>query len=62
MAELKTSLLLKMSTYTCRGGLQATASCGHKTAKALWTYKIHKEGVPLRPIVSNTGAPTYKLS
>jgi len=24
--------------------------------------KIHKEGVPLRPIVSNIGVPTYKLS
>ena len=24
--------------------------------------KIHKEGVPLRPIVSNIGAPTYQLS
>ena len=24
--------------------------------------KIHKEGFPLRPIVSNTGAPTYQLS
>jgi hypothetical protein len=25
-------------------------------------YKIHKEGVPLRPIASNIGAPTYELS
>jgi hypothetical protein len=25
-------------------------------------YKLHNEGVPLRPIVSNIGAPTYKLS
>ena len=24
--------------------------------------KIHKEGFPLRPIVSNIGAPTYQLS
>jgi hypothetical protein len=24
--------------------------------------KIHKEGVPLRPTVSNIGAPTYQLS
>jgi len=24
--------------------------------------KIHKEGIPLRPIVSNIGAPTYQLS
>jgi hypothetical protein len=24
--------------------------------------KIHKEGVPLRPIVSNIGAPTYQLA
>jgi hypothetical protein len=24
--------------------------------------KIHKEGVPLRPFVSNIGAPTYQLS
>jgi hypothetical protein len=24
--------------------------------------KIHKEGVPQRPIVSNIGAPTYQLS
>jgi len=24
--------------------------------------KIHKEGIPLRPNVSNIGAPTYQLS
>ncbi|WP_353803323.1 hypothetical protein, partial [Acinetobacter baumannii] len=24
--------------------------------------KVHKEGIPLRPIVSLPGAPTYKLS
>ena len=37
MAELKTSHLLKKSTYACRGGVQATTSCGHRTAKVLWT-------------------------
>ena len=44
-----------------------------KTAKDLKTYnavipkiyglpKLHKKGIPLRPIISNILAPTYKLS
>ena len=41
---------------------QTTASGWIQTPKTVWTLKIHKEGIPLRPTVNNIGAPTYELS
>jgi len=59
--ERKTSLLLKMSTIAkkvckrlCPSGTRPPRHCGLR--------KMHKEAVPLRPIVSNTTASSYKLS
>jgi hypothetical protein len=59
--ERKTILLLKKSSLTENTRRQlCPASSRPPTLYGL--PKIHKEGVPLRPIVSNIGAPTYQLS
>jgi hypothetical protein len=59
--ERKTSLLLKRSTLTEDIRKQLRPS-GSRPPRFYGLPKIHKEGVPLRPIVSNIGAPTYQLS
>ena len=57
--ERKTSLLFKMSTLT-------EEVCKRLRPEGTWPPmlyglpKIHKEDAPLRPIVSNTGAPTHE--
>jgi hypothetical protein len=59
--ERKTNLLLKASTLpeeTCKQ-LHPT---GSRPPRMYGLPKIHKEGVPLKPIVNNIGAPTYSLS
>ena len=59
--EWKTTLLLKKSSFTeetCRQ-LSTTSS---RPPRLYGLPKIHKEGVPLRPTVSNIGATTYQLS
>jgi hypothetical protein len=59
--ERKPSLLLKMSTLAeevCKR--LGPAGTGPPSLGGL--PKMHKEGVSLRPTVSNTGASTYKLS
>jgi hypothetical protein len=58
--ERKTYLLLKRSTLAqevCRR-LRHT---GARPPRLYGFPKIHNKGVPLRPIVSNIGVPTYKL-
>jgi len=58
--ERKTSLWLKRSTLAqevCRRLRHA----GTRPPTRYGFPKIHKEGVPLRPIVSNIGVPAYKL-
>jgi hypothetical protein len=59
--ERKTTLLLKKSTLTediCKQLRPARS----RPPRLYGLPKIHKEGVPLRPIVNNIGAPTYQLS
>jgi len=59
--ERKTTLLLKKSTLTediCKQ-LRLARS---RPPRLYGLPKIHKEGVPLRHIVNNIGAPTYQLS
>jgi hypothetical protein len=59
--ERKTALLLKKSTLTEDIRKQLRSS-GSRPPRLYGLPKIHKEGVPLRPTVSNTGTPTYQLS
>jgi hypothetical protein len=59
--ERKTTLLLKKSTLT-EDIWKQLRPASSKPPKLYGLPKIHKEGVTLRPIVSNTGAPTYQLS
>jgi hypothetical protein len=59
--ERRTALLLKKSTLTEDICKQLHPS-GSRPPRLYGLPKIHKEGVPLRPIVSNIGAPTYQLS
>jgi hypothetical protein len=59
--ERKTALLLKKSTLIDDICKQLRPS-GSRPQRLYGLPKIHKEGVPLRPIVSNIGAPTYQLS
>ena len=61
LTEHKTSLLLKKSTLTEEICKQLRPT-GSRPPQLYGLPKIHKEGVPLRPTVSNLGAPTYKLS
>jgi len=57
--EQETVLLLKKSTLTEDKQLRLS---GSRPSRLYGLPKIHKEGVPLSPIVSNIGAPTYQLS
>jgi len=59
--ERKTILLLKKSSLTeeTRRQLRPADS---RPPRMYGLPKIHKEGIPLRPIVSNIGAPTYQFS
>ena len=57
----KTTALLKKSSITeetCR----RLCPPGSRPPTMYGLPKVHKEGIPLRPIVSNIGAPTYQLS
>ena len=59
--ERKTSLLLKMSTLAeeiCK----RVRSASTRPPRLCGLPKIHKEGVPLSPTVSNAGGPNYKVS
>jgi hypothetical protein len=59
--ECKTILLLKKSSLAeevCKW----LCPVGSRPPRLYGIPKIHKEGVPLRPILSNIGAPTYQLS
>ena len=59
--ERKTTTLIKKSTLPeelCR----KLSPTGSRSPRLYGLPKIHKEGVPLRPIAINNGAPTYKLS
>jgi hypothetical protein len=59
--ERKTALLLKKSKLAediCKR-LRPT---GTRPPRLYGLPEIHKEGMPLRPIISNIGAPTYQLS
>jgi len=58
--ERKTTLLLKKSTlpeYICK----QLRPAGSRPPRLYGFPKVHKEGVLLRSIVSNIGAPTYQL-
>jgi hypothetical protein len=58
--ERKTTLLKKSSlTEETRRQLSPASS---RPPRMYGLPKIHKDGVPLRPIVSNIGTPTYQLS
>ena len=59
--ERKTIQLLKNSTLTedTRKQLRPASS---RPPRLYRLPKIHKEGVPLRRIVNNIGAPTYQLA
>ena len=59
--ERKTTLLLKKSSLT-EETCQQLCPAGSRPPRMYELPKIHKEGIPLRPIVSNIGAPTYQLS
>jgi len=59
--ERKTTLLLKKSTLTEETRRQLCPA-GSRPPRMYGLPKIHKEGIPLRPIVSNIGAPTYQLA
>jgi hypothetical protein len=56
-AERKTALLLKKSTLT-EDIIKQLRSSGSRDPRLYGLRKVHKQGVPLRPIVSNIGAPT----
>jgi hypothetical protein len=59
--ERKTTLLLKKSSLTEETCKQLHPA-GSRPPRLYGLPKIHNEGVPLRPIVSNIGAPTYQLA
>jgi len=59
--ERKTMALLKKSSLT-EETCQQLGPAGSRPPRLYGLPKIHKEVVPLRPIVSNIGAPTYQLS
>jgi hypothetical protein len=61
LTEQKTTLLLKESTLTEDTSKQLRPS-GSRPPRLNGLPKIHKEVAPLRPIVSNIGAPTFQLS
>lgn len=59
--ERKTSLLLKKSTLA-EEVCSRLHRMGTRPLRLYGLFTIHKEGVPLRPVVSNIGAPTYNVS
>jgi len=59
--ERKTTQLLKKSTLT-EDTRKKLRPAGSRPPRLYGLPKIHKEGVPLRPIVNNIGAPTYQLA
>jgi hypothetical protein len=59
--ERKTSLLLKKSTLA-EGVCRRLHPTGTRPLGLYGLCTIHKEGVPLRPVVSNIGVLTFKLS
>ena len=59
--ERKTTMLIKKSTLT-EDQHKKLNPTGSRPPRLYRLPKIHKEGFPLRPIVSNTGAPTYQIS
>jgi len=59
--ERKTTALLKKSSLTEETRRQL-GPAGSRPPRLYELPKIHKEGIPLRPIVSNIDAPTYQLS
>ena len=59
--ERKTTLVLKKSTLT-EDTCKQLRPAGCRPPRLCGLPKVHKEGVPLRPIVNNNGAPTYQLS
>jgi hypothetical protein len=59
--EWKTNLLLKKSLLP-EVVIQQLRPQGSRPPRLYGLPKIHKEGVPLRPIVSTVGAPTYRLA
>jgi len=59
--ERKTTRLLKKSTLSEDVYKELNPS-GSRPPRLYGLPKIHKEGVPMRPIVSNIGAPMYKLA
>jgi len=61
LLERKTTQLLKKSTLT-DNTCQRLRPSGSRPPRLYGLPKIHKEGIPLRPIVDNIGSPTYQLS
>ena len=59
--ERKTTALLKKSSITEETRRQLCPA-GSRPPILYGLPKVHKEGIPLRPIVSNIGAPKYQLS
>jgi len=59
--ERKTTLVLKKSTLT-EDTCKQLRPAGCRPPRLCGLPKVHKEGVPLRPIVNNIGAPSYQLS
>ena len=55
--QQKTTLLLKKFSLT-----DQLHPAGSRPTRLYGLPKIHTEGIPLRPIVSNIGTPTYQLS
>ena len=59
--ERKTTYLIKKTTLP-EDLCKKLCPTGSRRPRLYGLPKIHKEGVPLRPIVSNIGDPTYQLS
>jgi hypothetical protein len=59
--ESKTVLLLKKSPFP-EEVCQQVRPQGSRQPRLYGLPKIHKPGVPLRPIVSTIGSPTYRLA
>jgi hypothetical protein len=59
--ERKTVLLLKKSSFP-HEVCQQVRPQGSRPPRLYGLPKIHKPGVPLRPIVSTIGSPTYRLA
>jgi hypothetical protein len=59
--ERKTNLLLRKSSLP-EEVIEKLRPQGSRPPRLYELPKIHKDGVPLRPIVSTIGAPTYRLA